>query len=706
MRAHRVSALSGIALVGALVCTLAGCGSAAQHSSTATSPADIEAPTATDQPTGNPVLDCAGQDGQSCAYNGFDPLADGFGFKNWGSAGEIGATEMISLFGRDGVCASDTDGACVLYPAAQQWAAQVNEGMASGHCEGMAVLAARLHLGQAKLGDLDPHATSTFELDRDIPAVNRAIDLWWATQLLPPVQAVDQEFRNLRPSDIAVSLAEGLATGAGYTMAIYSENGGHSITPIGVTRVGGKFVVSAYDNNLPGTVQRIQIDPESERWSYVTDSSNKGAPTAGWTGGRGTIELTPMDSRQLPAEAPFTDQAGSGSLGSTTSQILVTTPTPGNRFSVLLRIGGRTYDTSDPMVQLPEGVSVHNALGARLAGAGLALAVDRSRVGAFTVTLRSSRSSGSAPVTMSIDDPRSPRITLRGDVPPGTSTAASYTVSANGRTTVNSSGITDARVNVSRGRISANFSPPTGVDMRIDPQAADASPTIDFIDDHGKALGSYELAPDSGNDAVVAVTANFNAKSGGFEVVTTEAGAAKIDDSLLPAFMITTSSDDDSENDSRETSKKPGSASGHEKEKPKGNSARAEAPESGNGSSSDPTKSSGNSTAVSPTDSTSTADRNGDGANESSDRDASISRDVTTPGSNGQETTSPTEKRPSTSKDDSESKLSGNPAADSRGVKTPGSNSQKTTSPAESHDSISKDDSESKSNGNRASRSD
>ena len=106
--------------------------------------------------------DCTGVDPANCVYDGFDPAVNGFSFANWAAVGTVDATSLVALFGEEAVCAETTAEGCVLFPAAEQWAAQVNEAMVGGRCEGMAVMAQRLFSNSASLIDLDPAATSTF----------------------------------------------------------------------------------------------------------------------------------------------------------------------------------------------------------------------------------------------------------------------------------------------------------------------------------------------------------------------------------------------------------------------------------------------------------------------------------------------------------------------------------------------------------------
>jgi hypothetical protein len=524
-------------MVSAVALIVAGCGSSTSESAGAQNQQALGAAKSATPEAGYPLPDCTGLDPASCSYDGFDPDVDGFGFENWAVEGNLGATELIALFGRKKVCASGSGSTCVLFPAARQFAAQVNEAMAGGHCEGMAVMAARLFLGYETLADLDPSASSTFELARETPAVTQAIEKWWATQMVPPVQRAFQEYQTYQPSEIAAALADGLARGVGYTMGIYSEAGAHAITPIGVSKVKGKIAVSAYDNNFPGTVQRVIIDPKAETWSYAMGSTNPDAPTGGWEGGQGSIELTPMESRSLPAESPFTDEVTKGAAGNKTSQLLVTSPDPSTRLGLQLTIGSTTYDLSDPTTDLPDGVIARSTLGSVLSGKGLAVAVDRTKVGAFTAALSTpDAQAGTLPVTMSIDDPSSPRVTLRGVVDQGAGTSASFRVGKGGRVTVDPAEIGSAEVNVSNGLSSADFDLSEGVDMSVSARDGDGATEIEYINEDGEAIGAYELEYETEDGNVVDIVADFDEKSGDFDVTEEAAEADEVDTALLAAW--------------------------------------------------------------------------------------------------------------------------------------------------------------------------
>ena len=522
-----------------LACVLAGCGSgapdAAEESSTTV--AGLGAASETDEGVGSyPLPDCEGQDPATCSYDGFDPAIDGFSFPNWSTTGELDATGMVALFGEDEVCAKSTNSGCVLYPAARKWAEQMNEAMAGGHCEGMAVMAARLFSGDADIADLDPDAESTYDLQFEDPDVIGAIDMWWTTQMLAPVQAAYSAFQQYQPSEIAVELAAGLQRGDGYTMGIYSDAGAHAITPFAVTVEDGDLAVSVYDNNFPGTVQRIMIDPVAERWSYAMGSTNPDAPTDGWEGGLGTIELTPMDSRELPAPAPFddspTDDVARGNAA--TSHLLITSPDPDTRVGITLEIDGQTYDTTDPSVVLPEGVLARSTLGAALSGKGMAIAVDRSQVKSFSASPKSlGDPSSETAITMSIDAVDRPRVTMRAKADDAGAGKTSFTVNRRGALAIAAADGSDPEVNVANGLNSVDFALPDGIDMTVDQNIGDGISEIEYIDEDGNVIGAFAVDDETESGEVVDGTADFDAESGEFDVTEEFAEAEAVDEDVL-----------------------------------------------------------------------------------------------------------------------------------------------------------------------------
>jgi len=551
------SVLVRITLSAALVLVPAACGTSDSSATGGKSSGD--GPTGSDS---YPLPDCSGQDGGTCTVSGFDPAVDGFGFENWAEPGGLGATELIALFGRNEVCARGGAADCVLYPAARQWVEQVNEAMAGGHCEGMAVLSQLIYDGGVALEDFDPAAGSTFELDRETPAVSRAIEYWWATQMVEPVQEAYRSFQQYEPSEIAAELASGLQSGAGYTLGIYSPDGGHAVTPIAVTDEGGLIAIHVYDNNYPGTVQRIMVDPEAEQWSYAMGTTNPEAETGGWEGGRGSIELTPMNARRAkPFPAPYGEGADDGK--STT--VVVTSPDPSAGLHVLLTVDGQTYDARDRSIPLPDGVEVRSIAGdtGMLAGNWSSVTVDRAKVGAFTVSLAGGASGAAAvPVTMSVDGGSSPRTTVRYAWDQGSQGVHEPVgVGPDGDVEIDFTDMGDVDVNVSNGLNSANLPVSEdmiadGVRMQVGSLDAEGAATVAFEDGDGRSLGQYEIDDESDSGEVTDILAEFDPETGEFAETASEVEAEPVDaeglaflEDLEDAILADDGTDDDGSDD-------------------------------------------------------------------------------------------------------------------------------------------------------------
>jgi hypothetical protein len=218
------------------------------------------------------------------------------------------------------------------------------------------------------------------------------------------------------PSSIVQELSGGLHSHTGYTLGLAIPGSAHSVLPFAVHRRGEDFAVSVYDSNYPGTTQEILVDPGSERWTYAP-----ALPTVAgdvWEGGLGTMELTPMSIRALPARAPFDASmlALSPVSGASPASVtlLVTSPDPSARLGVALRIKGRTIDVSEPGATLPRGVTARRILGAGPTGSGVSVSIDRGQVPSFAAAPIVRHSAGLlTPTTISIDAPERPRITVR-----------------------------------------------------------------------------------------------------------------------------------------------------------------------------------------------------------------------------------------------------------------------------------------------------
>jgi hypothetical protein len=285
-------------------------------------------------------------------------------------------------------------------------------------------------------------------------------------------------------------------------------------------------------------------------------STNPDEPTGGWEGGVGTIELTPMASRALPSVAPFDDAPAKGAARgkAATTHVLVTSPDPKARTSLLLNIDGRTYDTANRAVEFPEGVSVRSTLtGASdvLRAEGTSVVVDHSKVKSFRASPKATGSaSASTPFTLSTDSVGAPRVTVHAEAPTG-ETAGEVEVNEAGDTSIDSEGWTDAEVNVANGLNSVDFPLDENLGMTVsadDEGVAD----VEFIDEDGNVIGEYAVDDETENGMVMDSTAEFDAETGDFGVTEEAVEAEDVNEDVL-SWLADMSTDEGSE-DSTETS--------------------------------------------------------------------------------------------------------------------------------------------------------
>ena len=254
--------------------------------------------------------------------------------------------------------------------------------MAAGLCEGFAVLALRLAADPDELAALQADATRVAEMVRTNPALLSELAYWYTTQFATEVQAQAQFYLEKTPLEIADALAADFADGGigtGFTLGIYSDQGGHALTPYKVESGDGTSRVFVYDSNWPGEERWIDVDADG--WVYALASTNPTEASEAWGGGQGTLELTPMSARKGPFTCPFCPQEGqtkSGTLmtvaASGDSQLgLQVQDQDGNRLGfydgeMVNEIPGATYrylisaGTADPvLVFLPPSVETYTA---------------------------------------------------------------------------------------------------------------------------------------------------------------------------------------------------------------------------------------------------------------------------------------------------------------------------------------------------------
>ena len=315
----------------------------------------------------------------------YKPGNDGFGFANYGGGNAPAALTVNlarRLYGDDQACASVNDaGECTPQPVMLQLIEQANRAMAGGLCEGFAVLSLRLYQEGGTTSLLGQEALVA-ALEPGDPRVAAELAFWFVTQFASETQAAAAFYREQSPSEIVATLADDFAnpaTAAGYTLGLYSAEGGHAVTPYAVEAIDAGSRIYIYDSNWP--TETRWIDVVDNVWTYALAATNPSEAASAWTGSTGTLELTPMASRQPPfscAFCPRSDGTKSMTLltaaGSSDSQIaLQVVDDQGRRLGVfdgelVNEIPGAVYryiatsSTADPvLILLPASVENYTA---------------------------------------------------------------------------------------------------------------------------------------------------------------------------------------------------------------------------------------------------------------------------------------------------------------------------------------------------------
>ncbi len=314
---------------------------------------------------------------------------DTFSFANFGG-GEAPADLTVNmtrrLYGDSQVCSDVTDGQCTPYPVILQLMSQANKSMRGGLCEGLAVLSLRL------AGDVETllsyQDTDTVNgLIKEDPALLSEIAYWYVTQFASEVQETASAFLEKSPAELAQVLMYDFAEAekgnahTGFTIGIYSDQGGHAVTPYRVEEMPSGYRIYIYDSNWPGEERWIDVSKEGT-WMYALAATNPTEQSEAWSGGTGTMELTPMRARSGPFTCSFCPQeegAESGTMltvaasGSKQMSLKIETES-GQRLGYydggfVNEIPGATYrylisgpSTADPvLVFLPPGIDDFSA---------------------------------------------------------------------------------------------------------------------------------------------------------------------------------------------------------------------------------------------------------------------------------------------------------------------------------------------------------
>ena len=293
---------------------------------------ESSADTASASTQGTPLQDSVvpGVDAVSLA---FDPFVDSFGFFNYGGEeGVVNLTpvEMQRMFGFD-VCANVANG-CTLTPPARQWMMQMNEAMAGGHCEGMAVLSSLFYFDQLSPNDFGANITSEIPFQGN-EFLQREIAYWWVTQATDPgaSKRINESPRAVVDA-LKVSFEQDQSADEWWAMGIYKRDfsGGHAITPYAVEEITpGIYSVYLYDNNYPLTTRVMTIDYDANTWQYEA-STNPDVQADLYEGDASTetLELVAISPR-LGTQQQFFGDADRASLGNKSSAATPAAPGAG-----------------------------------------------------------------------------------------------------------------------------------------------------------------------------------------------------------------------------------------------------------------------------------------------------------------------------------------------------------------------------------------
>ncbi len=357
-------------------------------------------------------------EGLICADSGMRPTTDGFSFENWGGPVAEDAVTLetaAQLYGTDSVCAEVQADACTPLPGAQQWVEEMNASIEGGRCEGMAVMSQRFAVGLNNPSEFQDGATVVADLQRETSTVGADISRWWVTQNLSTVAEFNYAAQQLTPTQIAQDMVMAIRDQAGVTFGFYSNGQGHAITPIAIAlRPDGVLDVMSYDNNYPGQITTVTIDPSTETWSYDMAATNAGVDADIWSGTTGSMDYTLMSSREEANPAPWSaNDRSAATKGSARISISTRgTSVPG----AIITIGSDTIDTRD-LSTLSNGVRVFTNKGGK--GTGATIEIPRGLKGVKVKPVIGELIDTTAtkiPLLFTVDSPGSGSLLVRDEV--------------------------------------------------------------------------------------------------------------------------------------------------------------------------------------------------------------------------------------------------------------------------------------------------
>jgi hypothetical protein len=277
-------------------------------------------------PTASPIIESVSIEAGST----FESSLNGFSFANFpGGQGatEVSAEDLADMFGRDGVCSSKANQECVPYPGVAIFLERLNGVLANGLCYGMSATAMNYFGGAIALGGSANEGSHLIDIQRS-NAVEGSIAKHHIMQFSEEYRDSLDQFLEMEPIHIAKELWQvfsNLGTSIPpYALALYTEDGGHSVTPIRIEESTDRFNIFVYDSNWPKETRWVEINRADNSWSYQATSKDKHSDKDMWTGvGAGSMSLIPHTLPNETFECFFCQSANETDLSKSSGSVLM-----------------------------------------------------------------------------------------------------------------------------------------------------------------------------------------------------------------------------------------------------------------------------------------------------------------------------------------------------------------------------------------------
>ncbi|NDH92051.1 MAG: hypothetical protein EBY79_02995, partial [Actinobacteria bacterium] len=129
---------------------------------------------------------------------------------------------------------------------------------------------------------------------------------------------------------------------------------------------GGAIEILLYDNNYPGEITTLNIDEETETWTYDVGAANAGEAGAVWTGTTGSMDYTLMADREGEQKVPWSQD---DRVGEAKGSARITVTTGGRSIAgVIVTTGEKVVDSRD-LKSATDGIRIFPSRGGLGTGA-------------------------------------------------------------------------------------------------------------------------------------------------------------------------------------------------------------------------------------------------------------------------------------------------------------------------------------------------